>query len=386
MTRKDFLKMCGLLGIGLPLLKTSARESKSSDSEFSGQVIVIGAGAAGLTAAHLLNQYGIKVKIIEAQQTYGGRMKRTTEFADFPIPLGAEWLHTDRDVLNQILHDSTVDINTVTKPYDFTVDRALVDGELVSLKNLDFTIDQKFINTTWFDFFEQYIVPGIADRISFNEVVQSIDYSSDKISITTSKTTHIADKVVITVPVKLLQNGDIKFTPPLPAKKTKAIKRVTVWPGCKAFIKFSKKFYPAVVGFDDEYTRKGHKLYYDAAYGQHSKQNIMGLFAVGAMADPYLSQSEETLIKYILNELDELFDGQASKHYLKHIFQNWVQEPYAQGAYLPYFESWRTLRTLRKPVDDKLFFAGDAYTDGSDWSSVHAAALSAKQLIEEQIG
>jgi monoamine oxidase len=40
-----------------------------------------------------LNQRGIQVQILEALSVFGGRMKRVTDFADFPIPTGAEWLH-----------------------------------------------------------------------------------------------------------------------------------------------------------------------------------------------------------------------------------------------------------------------------------------------------
>ena len=103
------------------------------------------------------------------------------------------------------------------------------------------------------------------------------------------------------------------------------------------------------------------------------------------MANPYLSRKNQNQIDYILGELDDLFDGKASKHYVKHIFQNWTEEPFALGAYVHYFESWRTLRKLGKSVDSKLYFAGDAYTDGNDWSSVHAAAQSAIRAVKELV-
>ena len=42
-----------------------------------------------------------------------------------------------------------------------------------------------------------------------------------------------------------------------------------------------------------------------------------------------------------------------------------------------------TVRKLGESIAGKIYFAGGAYTDGEDWVSVHAAALSAKKSIQE---
>ena len=192
--------------------------------------------------------------------------------------------------------------------------------------------------------------------------------------------------MILTVPVKLLKNQAISFTPSLPSDKIQAINSVTVWDGCKAFIEFSEKFYPAFIVFDDPPLLQGDKLYYDASYGQNTSQNILGLYAVGAGTLPYVQLSDEDLINHILGELDAIFDGQASATYVKHIFQNWNEEPFANGAFIYYHENAQRIKALTKSVDNKLFFAGDAYTDGNDYSSVHSAALSAKKAVEELVG
>ena len=53
----------------------------------------MGAGAAGITAGHALSEKGIDFEILEASSVHGGRVKKTAGFADFPIDLGAEWVH-----------------------------------------------------------------------------------------------------------------------------------------------------------------------------------------------------------------------------------------------------------------------------------------------------
>lgn len=91
MNRKEFIKMCGLLGVGLPLSTTvSSCGDDDMPLNINEKVIIIGAGAGGLTAGHLLSQRGIDFEILEASATYGGRMRSTNDFADFPISLGGE--------------------------------------------------------------------------------------------------------------------------------------------------------------------------------------------------------------------------------------------------------------------------------------------------------
>ena len=105
-------------------------------------------------------------------------------------------------------------------------------------------------------------------------------------------------------------------------------------------------------------------------------------FAVGKGAQQFISLSQKELKETILSELDEMFEGKASATYVKHISQNWNAELFAKGAYIIDQEKWRKVRTLGEPVGDKLYFAGDAYTDGEDWGSVHMAAQSAIRAVK----
>jgi predicted NAD/FAD-binding protein len=116
MKRTEFIKICGLFGISLPF--QAALMSCSSDDlgevKFSGKVVIIGAGAGGLAAGYLLKQQRIDFIILEASTAFGGRMKINTTFADFPIPLGAEWLETGTTIFQEIVNDSSVPVNVET--------------------------------------------------------------------------------------------------------------------------------------------------------------------------------------------------------------------------------------------------------------------------------
>ncbi|XP_039016981.1 polyamine oxidase 2-like isoform X2 [Hibiscus syriacus] len=58
----------------------------------SPSVIVIGAGMAGISAAHALHEASIQVTVLESRDRIGGRVHTDYSFG-FPVDLGASWLH-----------------------------------------------------------------------------------------------------------------------------------------------------------------------------------------------------------------------------------------------------------------------------------------------------
>ena len=51
----------------------------------------------------------------------------------------------------------------------------------------------------------------------------------------------------------------------------------------------------------------------------------------------------------------------------------------------PIIENWRTVGRIREAIDNKVYFAGDAYTNGEDWGNVHNAALSSLDAVNELV-
>ena len=395
MERREFVAACSLFGISLPF--QSILQGCSNDDEapiiagnFEGTVLIIGAGAAGMATAYLLEQQGISYQILEADTWYGGRFRTNNSFTDFPIPLGAEWLHVSANELPAIVNDETVNIDTTLLPYSESDTSGYYSNGNLTITEVGSAVnddeDQKFIGSSWFDFFEDYIVPSIQNKMRFNTKITSIDYSGEKVMATDSEgQQYEADKLVVTVPLKLLQLGEVQFTPELPNNKQNAIADANIWSGMKVFLKFSEHFYPTFLYFDDSETREGQRLYYDAAYGQNSADNVLGLFSVGRQAEVYQQYSGDALKDYILAELDEIFDGKASETFQDILAQNWNEQPYAKAAYLEDNASSSISRRMAPSVNDKLYFAGCSYTQFDDWSSVHTAARSARDAVRELI-
>ena len=70
-------------------------------------VVVIGAGAAGLMAARELMRAGKRVVVLEGSQRVGGRVLTLFETrAAMPIELGAEFVHGDAPITTRLLDEA----------------------------------------------------------------------------------------------------------------------------------------------------------------------------------------------------------------------------------------------------------------------------------------
>lgn len=407
MTRSEFVKLSTLLGISVPfqpILSSCADRNVKSENQSSssvGKVIIVGAGPAGMTAGYLLAQQGIDFQILEATGSFGGRMACATSISNFPTPLGAEWVHTSIDLFSEIINNPSVDTSTPQLiGYNATDDLQDVysNGVLTTspLGEEGASDDRKFINSCWLEFFREYIVPSITDNISYHTPVTAIDDSSDQVEVTTGVgNTYKADKCIITVPLTILQEGSINFTPALPTKRQKAILSLKIMPGFKCFLKTSKKFYHTYLLFDDSFIGGGQWIYYDAAYGQNTDDNILGFLCVGPKAADYPYSDSTQLLEHITSELKGIY-GSDQVDILDFEYTNWDEVPYIKGSYLGIEADGEAIAYLSKPIGS-LHFAGSAYTNqaqgkrggsgkwgfSENWSNVQAATRAAKRAVEE---
>lgn len=399
MDRKEFIEKSIMMGIGLPFLSSVLSSSCKKDTsifpkfttDFSGKVIIVGAGAAGLAAAYLLKRYEVDFEIVEAAPIYGGRLKKSDNFADFPLDIGAEWIHTNPKILADIINNPQVNNNIDIIVYNPQTIKSWHNGKLKSHNFISsFYNEWKFKNSTWFDFFNQFIVPEISDKIRLNKPITNIDYQNDKILLTTSNNQSFeADKVLITTPIKTLQNETIAFQPALPPEKKQAFDSIYMGDGIKIFVEFKKKFYPDILAFGKIFQalNEEEKFVYDAAFRKDSSKNILGLFAINDKAAAYAQlNSEQEIINKFLAELDEIFDGKASENYVKHLIQNWSKEPYIQGSYSYSFDGnqKKIVENIKQPVANKIYFAGEALSIENQ-STVHGACESAYSMIAKMM-
>ena len=429
MDRRRFLRQTILFSAGalwVPTALSSCRKEELFEGEtYSGKVILIGAGAAGLYAGHILKSKGINFTILEASAIHGGRLGKLTGFSDSPIDLGAQWLHGKNSIAGNLVSSSGAAITLDDSEIQYWFQNQLVDTLPTDVEALftdedapdvsfeDFAsqsglgTEYKYIiegfagdlgadasrisvaerlreeenwssgdddfkfRETFYDLIDTNIADGIMSNIIFNTPVTKIDYSSETIVVTdANNNTHTADKIIIAVPITILKANTITFVPALPSEKTEAFNKIGMDAGMKVFLKFSSKFYNQnIVGGTI------CAAYADESVGKSGTDNVLLAFIMGEQAENLTALgSDQAIVNALLGELDLMFNGQATAYYLDAHVQNFTTLPFIRGAYSYSTVSIGNARTIAaQAVDDKLFFAGEAMNINGHHQTVQGA-------------
>ena len=343
---------------------------------FEGKVIIIGAGASGLAAAKILQRNNIDYLVLEASNRYGGRLKENKTLADFPIDLGAEWIHHLPAVLNRLKGKSGDLVEEETVPYNafYKFDKdfgyssygkifSWINSSLLRLLfffRFKFFPEFKFKNSSWFNFLDKNFAEEVKHKIEFNSPVTKINYSEDKVDvITKTGKVYKADKVLVTVSIGILKSDYISFIPDISKEKKDAIESIVFLPGFKLVMKFSEKFYPDIIMCK---ATTGEKGYYDMAFKKDAETHILGLLVQGSsVEDFYCLESEEHIVLKALEELDQIYEGKASKAYTgEYALEDWGRHEFTLGTWIESFQYNQSLiQTLNEPLNGKVFFAGE---------------------------
>ena len=407
--------------VEVPPLLFAQNSQRDAFAEEEHPIIIIGAGAAGMMAAYTLKYMGIdNLLILDAHSDFGGRLREQPagDFVDVPLDLGAEWIHVNPKILKDwLLFPTTSEGSSNVIAEQEGSDAAQVTEGLEPTKSLPKTItydphtwstypydylrrnnwmrfyyrDTKFYNSTWYGYFRDFLVePFLLDHLQLNTVVTQVDArNANQIRVTTQDgTLYLASHVIMAVPISILQSSQIHVLPAPPKRKTKTWNKIELAPGLKVWIEFQERFYPDVTipGTVFSYAHVD-KEFFDAVWGKPSNRNLLALFEIGEEAWDHVElESDEAIIEALLEELDEIFDGQASENYLQHRVQNWYNEPYIQGAYSYNWEEyWDDIDKLVEPLaDNRIYFCGE-YLSQDYPASVHGAALSGRAIAQQLV-
>jgi monoamine oxidase len=230
--------------------------------------------------------------------------------------------------------------------------------------------------------------------VQTNSEVKEIDYNGDKVLVSGQRTggesfSIEADRVIVTVPVSILKSGSIAFTPGLPSAKTSALSKMEMDAAMRVVLDFKANFWGETSGF--LYGGVDGPEYFNSGAGRSELYRTLSITVGGAKAAE-LSALGKGSIPILLDELDSIFSGKATLNVRKDsndntiaIIQDWTLEPFIKGgsAYLKAGGTNQDRVNLATPVNNKLFFAGEATDVNGEYGTINGALLSGERAAKE---
>eukprot|EP00526_Cylindrotheca_closterium_P007483 CAMPEP_0113658690 /NCGR_PEP_ID=MMETSP0017_2-20120614/31912_1 /TAXON_ID=2856 /ORGANISM="Cylindrotheca closterium" /LENGTH=683 /DNA_ID=CAMNT_0000573097 /DNA_START=202 /DNA_END=2253 /DNA_ORIENTATION=- /assembly_acc=CAM_ASM_000147 len=351
-------------------------------------VIIVGAGSAGLIAANDLKMQGMSVTILEASSGYGGRVQKVAPFG-FYMDAGASWASTEstrgvgyfghpNDVFTPLVNRN-VDVSGYTRR-DLGIAYYYEDGYSYREDYAD--SDFRWIDYTYWDFLNDQVVQPyrLQDNIVNRCVVNYIWYDNQYAwAICSDGRVYESYNIIVTVSIAILQQNSIQFEPQLPSNHRNAISNYVFGRGLKVALEFRAKFYYHIIWKDGI-------MFFDEMFGHNiPNKHVLTCFIYGSAATTFQGMSNSAIVQKLINDLNIIYGGQASSqfkgnYYVKH----WTNEPYVRGAYVEDAPAW-AMRAMQQPVGGgTLHFAGEGIpVDADGWGYVHGAGQSGKRAAYE---
>ena len=241
---------------------------------------------------------------------------------------------------------------------------------------------------------------SVTPLIQMNTPVTSINYGTDPITLMDKSGNMIqADKVIVTVPVSILKGGAISFSPALPGTMTNSLANIGMDASVRVILEFKKNFWGAATGFI--WGGATGPQYFNAGVGRSENYKTLSITINGPKATE-LSKLGPKMIEPILAELDAVYAGQGTlfvrrnitadpmdPHYNEILFiiEDWAKEEFIKGGYsYPLVNATNDDRkNIGMPINDKLFFAGEATDVNGDAGTINGALASAERVAEEVV-
>jgi monoamine oxidase len=377
------------------------------------EIVIVGAGSAGLAAAKVLQAAGRSFHVVEALDRIGGRAWTSSEHLGMPFDIGCAWLHAaDRNPYfpeaqaagwTLFHHDMGLDHlyfgNTRATEEEMaevkaadTQIAALIEGhngdedqlsELIAQGHalraattfsgpMDFGMDDDEISIADFraaaDLDPNYFTRegygalvarfGQAVPVHLSTPVKKIRWDQPGVSVETAKGTIRAKAVIVTASPAVLAFEEIAFAPELPAGHVEAFYDLPMGMLTKIPIEIRG-------------TRLGLNPFDDLLIERHARHDIFFLcfpfdtdlmvgFVGGDFAWEMEAAGEAAGVDFVVDRLAAIFGGEVRKHVGRSLMTKWGGERTIRGAYAACVPGRAGARaTLMQPVADRIFFAGE---------------------------
>ncbi len=428
-----------LLGLAAApfLFQSASRSAAWASTAKNPDVVIIGAGAAGLGAAKTLSDLGISFVLIEAQSRIGGRAYVDERTFGVPYDMGCHWLNYGR--INPWIDYAKTNEFTVTpvpqeayethglfvgkkkarpaefKAYGNAWDRIeekigwiatksknpdISPAEGITLKNkweklsaemmgpLD--MGKEFDDFSCQDWWESpgddpyFCKEGYGALVAhygrklpvqLATPAHHIDWNGPGVKVKTSEGTISAKTAILTVSTGVLAADKIKFTPALPVKKQESFQYISMGTYNNVALQFSKDFFG--LGPDryvDYVNDDGTEA--GGMLTNMGGTNLTYVYTGGDFGRELELAGVKAAVDWGVNQVVNIYGSDVKKHFLKGMFTRWGEHPWTLGSYASAEPGYFHMRAeLRKTIADKLFFAGEA-THPEQWATCGGGLLS----------
>lgn len=199
--------------------------------------------------------------------------------------------------------------------------------------------------------------------------VKSIDYSGDHVKVTSANGSKwTAQKVLVSVPLTLLQKNFIQFNPPLSERKIKAIHSLGAGIIEKIALQFPFRFWDGKIQGADYFGHippsPDHRGMFSVFYDmdpQGKRAVLMSIISGDAVA-AVKEMEDKTVIDICMKILRELFKEQDVPDPLNSFVTHWSRDVWSQMSYsfVKTGGSGEAYDILAEDIQGKVFFAGEA--------------------------
>jgi monoamine oxidase len=414
--------------------------------------IVIGAGAAGLTAARLLAEAGMQVTLLEARDRIGGRML-SARVPGLPVSLelGAEFIHGTPKETWRLIHEAGLTTREPTgrrwcseaeglRPCDsFSRSEEVMkrvdeyDGpdltfrQFLDAHGLDLpeeardaacryvegfdAADAGRVSVQWlcdtlkaadrdcgdrlFCINEGYsavaehmarMLPESRVDLRLSTFAERIEWGSGQAQVLAGGSVRTARCCVVTVPIGVLRT--LVFDPPIAALE--AARRLATGPVVRISFVFRERFWAALAPGLAEMSMLHSR---DALLPTWWTTNpveapVLTGWAGGPRAEKMQSLDESRRVDAAIDALGRVLGcgrEAVSRQVLSSHTHDWQKDPFAQGGY-SYVPAGANgvMKVLADPVEQTLFFAGEA-TDTEGRSGLVHGAIATGERAARQI-
>ena len=401
-------------------------------------VVIIGAGIAGLEAAKTLQNNGVSFVVVEANNRIGGRVHTNNKIFGVPFDTHAHWMMASpTNPLISHARDNGFNVYRDNGRQQYFVgDRKATKKELTEIWKTDALFNKRIRSSALSsvtgskdnartalgeDFFSQpwgYTIAseyGVWDMaqdshdwspkswwnsldaeswfcgegygsvvahygrdvpVKLGTAVREIDWSGDHVEVFTSAGKIRARAAILTVSVGVLSAERIRITPALPVEKQEAINDIDMAVMNYIGLLFSEDIF----GFGpDTYVYQQQIDETGVGYLTNTNQsNLTYGYVGGSQAKALERESMETAVAYALEGVKSMLGNDIEKSFVKGFATACGKVPLFDGAYSTVRPGrFAARKALGSTVAEKLFFSGEA-THRTQASTVNGGLYSGR--------